>query len=217
MPLYDWETSGGLRRSWPDLRAVLLTQAMRTSGVTLKVLSDDEASMKHADFRIGTVFLGRAGFRWRCTDVGSRTILAIRLDHQDPHWYEGPPYIVQEAVFDEAELPTCHLHAADALHASVREHKASLHPGYSPEVVQRMLLARGARSYPHLGVLRFDRLRADGEILHPYAGRKAGSRWIIELYLPFLETFDSLPEGEFIALPRAVPADVRARAERRLD
>lgn len=32
--------------------------------------------MKHADFHIGLEFVGSAGFRWRCTDVGTRTILA---------------------------------------------------------------------------------------------------------------------------------------------
>lgn len=170
--------------------------------------------MKHADFHIGTVFLGRAGLRWRCTDVGSRTILAICLDRRDSRWYEGPPYIVQETVFDEAELPACHLTTAEALHAAVTEHAASHHPGYPTDVVHRMITAESVPPYPHRGVLRFDRCRPDGEILHPYAGSKSGSGWTIELYLPFLEAFDTLPEGDFIALPRASDADVRARAAR---
>lgn len=36
--------------------------------------------MKSTDFHIGLEFLGRAGLWRRCTDVGTRTILAIRLD-----------------------------------------------------------------------------------------------------------------------------------------
>ena len=60
--------------------------------------------MKRADFAIGCEFLTAAG-RWRCTDVGKRTIAAIRLNHDDdPSWYNGPPYAVVETVFDEYDF-----------------------------------------------------------------------------------------------------------------
>ena len=60
--------------------------------------------MKHSDFQIGREFLTETG-RWRCTDVGKRTIVAIKLDHDDdPRWYNGPPYAVVERVFDEYDL-----------------------------------------------------------------------------------------------------------------
>jgi hypothetical protein len=60
--------------------------------------------MKHSDFKIGREFLTASG-RWRCTDVGKRTIAAIKLDHDhDPHWYNGPPYAVLEHVFDEYDI-----------------------------------------------------------------------------------------------------------------
>ena len=60
--------------------------------------------MKHSEFAIGCEFLTESG-RWRCTDVGTRTIAAIRLnlDH-DPSWYNGPPYGVVEHVFDEYDI-----------------------------------------------------------------------------------------------------------------
>lgn len=41
--------------------------------------------------------------RWRCTDVGSRTICAIKLEG-DPSWWSGPPYAVAEHVFDEDDF-----------------------------------------------------------------------------------------------------------------
>ena len=42
---------------------------------------------------------------WRVTDVGSRTIVAIRLDKgDDTSWYAGPPYAVAEYVFDEDDI-----------------------------------------------------------------------------------------------------------------
>ena len=56
--------------------------------------------MKHSDFRIGREFMTAAGC-WRCTDVGKRTVAAIRLDLDgDPRWYNGPPYAVVEHVFE---------------------------------------------------------------------------------------------------------------------
>lgn len=170
--------------------------------------------MKHADFHIGLEFLASAGFKWRCTDIGTRTISAIRINRNDPKWYQGPPYIAKEIVFDEEKMEHCHLTENDAVAAALDEHKASGHPGYPAEVVHRMMEARHAQLYSHDGVLRFDRCRADGEILHPYAGRKEGETWMVELYLPFLEIYDVMAESDFIALPRALEKDIRNRAGR---
>ncbi|MGE0752246.1 MAG: hypothetical protein AB7K64_16850 [Variibacter sp.] len=63
--------------------------------------------MNHDDFYIGREFITATG-RWRCTDVGTRTIAAIKLDHEDdPSWYNGPPYAVAEYVFDEDGIEGC--------------------------------------------------------------------------------------------------------------
>jgi hypothetical protein len=63
--------------------------------------------MEHSDFSIGTEFMTATG-RWRCTDVGTRTIAAIKLDlDHDPFWYNGPPYAVVEQVFDEYDFEGC--------------------------------------------------------------------------------------------------------------
>jgi len=172
--------------------------------------------MKHGDFHIGLEFFASAGFRWRCTDVGTRTILAVRLDYDNPHWYQGPPYIAKEEVFDEDQIEHCHRTEAEAIISAVHEHKTSGHPGYPPEAVRRMMEARHARRYPHQGALRFDRCRSDGEILHPYSGRKKRGAWVIELFLPFQNTYDTMAESDFIALPRASAQDIRARANRSL-
>jgi len=68
--------------------------------------------------------------RWRCTDIGSRVIVAICLEphetvtsqfgeqhgslrHEvrsisnDPTWFDGPPYAVVETVFDEHDMKGC--------------------------------------------------------------------------------------------------------------
>lgn len=80
--------------------------------------------MKLSDFHIGMEFwIG--GRRWRCTDIGTRTIAGICLEEpttrtvvvrdgphtiyrrepvspeERPSWHRGPPYAVVEYVFDE--------------------------------------------------------------------------------------------------------------------
>jgi hypothetical protein len=82
--------------------------------------------MKHEDFSIGTEFRFNAQ-SWKCTDVGSRTIVAIcttevwrtrtrantgikeryRLQVVDKQVLAGPPYGVSEQVFDERALADC--------------------------------------------------------------------------------------------------------------
>lgn len=82
--------------------------------------------MIHDDFKIGTIFRCGDGV-WRCTDVGTRTIVAIRIDRvrvgsTDPAkdgmtlgyleasaqgWFKGPPYGVAELSFDEEDLFSC--------------------------------------------------------------------------------------------------------------
>lgn len=168
--------------------------------------------MKHADFYIGLEFLGNAALRWRCTDVGTRTILAIALDSNNPDWYQGPPYIARETVFDEKEIAKCQLTVDELIADSLREAETSGHPGYGAEHVDRMMESWRSSRYPHPGVLRFDRLRSDGEILHPYSGHLEGETWCVESFLPFAETYEVMPEDDFIKLPRATQDDVKRRS-----
>ncbi len=78
------------------------------------------------DFFIGLEFYTAAG-KWRCTDLGTRVIVAIRIDQvtvceydskdkttteivtDDQSWFNGPPYAVPEHVFDEFDLGGCSL------------------------------------------------------------------------------------------------------------
>ena len=62
--------------------------------------------MEHADFRIGMEFLTATG-RWRVTDIGTRTVIAIKLDQTDPLNYNRPPYSIVESVFDESDFGDC--------------------------------------------------------------------------------------------------------------
>ena len=86
--------------------------------------------MKHDDFYIGLEFYTEAG-TWRCTDIGTRVITAIRIDRvervtstgkgehstdvltreqaESEGWFDGPPYAVAEIVFDEFDQEGCSL------------------------------------------------------------------------------------------------------------
>jgi YgiT-type zinc finger domain-containing protein len=53
-------------------------------------------------FKIGSTFYTENGKKWICTDIGSRTIIAIEVaPGREDAWYDGPPYPVVEHVFDE--------------------------------------------------------------------------------------------------------------------
>lgn len=68
-------------------------------------------TMNHSDFKIGLDFWNNGSaepIKWRCTDIGTRVIVAIRLDREeDPSWYNGPPYALAEVVFDEDDMEAC--------------------------------------------------------------------------------------------------------------
>jgi hypothetical protein len=89
--------------------------------------------MNHDQFHIGLNFWC-GGKRWRCTDIGSRVIVAISLephevvcvevdknDHSkrieqrhmsdDVSWLNAPPYAIAEYVFDEDDIKGCSLSA----------------------------------------------------------------------------------------------------------
>lgn len=64
--------------------------------------------MTKDEFRIGRKFHTASG-KWRCTDIGTRVIVAIKLDQEDPRNYNGPPYSIAELVFDEYDMEGCSL------------------------------------------------------------------------------------------------------------
>ena len=79
--------------------------------------------MQLRDFVISETFFTHDG-AFRCTDIGTRVVVALKLGSRaiaraekvdgelritkrmdgDPSWLNGPPYAVEEVVFDENEL-----------------------------------------------------------------------------------------------------------------
>lgn len=58
--------------------------------------------MTRSDFLIGQEFYTASG-AWRCTDVGTRVVTAVKLGYSDPKVYEGPPFSIPEFAFDEED------------------------------------------------------------------------------------------------------------------
>jgi len=99
---------------------------VQPGGRTARTFRAAVIEMKHSEFYIGQEFFTGSG-KWRCTDVGTRVIVAISLEphavtqswkddsgwhkrHQmsnDPSWFNGPPYAVGEHVFDEYGIEGC--------------------------------------------------------------------------------------------------------------
>lgn len=122
----------------------------------------DDVGMQHSDFRIGETF-GCAGQRWRCTDVGTRVITAIKLDHEDdPSWHNGPPYALAEVVFDEHDIEGCSKDAQTDPGPLLGERGAAAAEGagddwFSPErKAKRIAQAQSLRDRARAGGLRFD-------------------------------------------------------------
>ena len=90
--------------------------------------------MELSDFVIGETFWTHSG-PFRCTDIGTRVAVAVKLGPReiargervdeelrvtkriddDPSWLNGPPYAVEELVFDENELLGCFRTEAELL------------------------------------------------------------------------------------------------------
>ena len=101
-------------------------------GVTIR--ERRTATMELSDFAIGETFWTHAG-AFRCTDIGTRVVVAVKLGPReisraesldgelritkriddDPSWLNGPPYAIEELVFDENELVGCFRSEAELL------------------------------------------------------------------------------------------------------
>lgn len=181
--------------------------------------------MRHSDFSIGMQFMNAIGC-WRCTDIGTRTIAAIRLP--DPvrerelaglgeAMLAGPPYMLAERVFDEKDMAGAW--TDERAMADERMQALGLHPGFTLAEVRRMMDER-ARMREALGdetakvmapILRIDRVR-EGRVLHPYSlDRKDGHTQVLALDI-FSRELVGIALAEWVELPVRTDADLENAA-----
>lgn len=171
--------------------------------------------MKHSDFKIGSVFNSCNGQRWQCTDIGSRTILAIELKPElDSSWFAGPPYAVIEVSFDENDMSGVYRNDDEAIQDAIDDADNSAHPGFPNEIVKTFSKARfsdDCRAYPNKRLLINDRVTNNGEILHPYGVELNHEGWSVLVYELFSQAFSNMLESEFVHLRLSTENDLRKR------
>lgn len=169
--------------------------------------------MKLADFKIGTHFYTVTGQQWLCTDIGTRTILAIELAPKlDTNWFKGHPYMVNEVIFDEEEIKNCFWDEKKYLKDKLMNHRTFIYPSFPANVVWKIMEERlQCNNYPHKALFRIDRIDSHGEVYHPYAARKDNNQWVILVYLPVIEEFKVVRETDFISFDRVNKGITRKR------
>jgi hypothetical protein len=163
------------------------------------------------DFEIGKKFYGLAGFKWLCTDKGTRTITAIQIipDKED-YWFKGPPYSVNEVVFDLNEMNNCHLNNEDCLLERIESFKNSVHPHFSSTDVFKMFRAKN-QNYPRKKLLSMDRVSVEGFIFHPYSAIKKEDKWYIKVFEIFSKEYTEVFEDDFVQLELSTEAAMLKR------
>jgi hypothetical protein len=199
--------------------------------------------VKLSDFKIGTRFLTNTGQEWQCTDIGTRTIAAIEVYAPDIEidgfpavrhrelpaaWFKGPPYALEERLFNEADINAAYINQEDACRDAIDQHERSAHPGYPHEIVFRSLRRKNFSlhcRYPRKPLLNHDRVTSDGRILHPYGvealdanlkpkkhvkkADRYSANWVIMVFDIFSHDKAKMSEDEFVILRVATEMDLR--------
>lgn len=183
--------------------------------------------MQYKDFEIGQTFFASAGFKWLCTDKGTRTISAIMLDpYKDESWFVGPPYAVEEVIFDEHDMKSCYDGIAEKILDSAEKFHQSVHPGFDGRDMRKMFNTKYLvleQKYPQKKILKRDRVGVDGEIWHPYAARPIKQdkpqdttdfiprKWMVLIFEIFSRAWSEMHEDEFVKLPYSTEEAMVAR------
>ena len=171
--------------------------------------------MKIEQFKIGDVFFASAGFKWLCTDKGTRTITAIMLEpDKDKSWFSGPPYLLNETVFDEHDILACYLDERSMFEEKVGDFKMSSHPNFLSDDVFKMMKEKiNTQVYTRKNLLKRDRVANNGEILHPYMAIIKEKVWYIKTFEVFSRKYSEINEDEFKKLKISTENDLKTRAK----
>ena len=180
--------------------------------------------MQHSDFKVGVDFYTAIGL-WRCTDIGQRTITAVRWpeDVEIPSgtraqdWLKGPPYPLEEVVFDEKEMALAYRTMQEAVERSLQ----SAHPGFSGDDARKMMGSKQKRFERRLSggatpainplmesLCRYERV-VNGQVLHAYDWDEGGL--VVHALDVYERTWEKVPLADFLAAPVAREEDYAAR------
>lgn len=182
-----------------------------------------------SDFNIGQKFFGLAGFEYLCTDKGTRTISAIHLEPGKPdYWFIGPPYSVQEIIFDEYDMTKCYKDINLMITNRISSVNVNYHPGYDYEDFKKMSKHRATKlQFAFKKLLSRDRLGINGEIFHPYSFEEipydsplyvdtkdiSHTNYIVLIFEVFSREFSSMHINDFIKLKFCSNEDLMKRKD----
>jgi hypothetical protein len=171
--------------------------------------------MKLEDFKIGETFFASAGFEWLCTDKGTRTITAIMLEpEKEQYWFVGPPYAIDEVVFDEHKIKSCYLSGKDMLLDRIGNLEESSHPNFDHKDVLKMSKElKNRQKYHRKSVMKRDRVGKGGEILHPYSAVRKDDGWYIKTFELFSREYSEMHENDFVQLLLSDEQAMKVRKE----
>lgn len=186
--------------------------------------------MKIKDFEIGGLFFFGYGGQWKCTDIGTRTITAVKInldEGKDSDWFSGPPYAVKEVVFNEKDISNCYKDNLSRLEIYLNKHFSDK-PKFSDEAKDKI-----SKMYEDFKLTFFDneifhhlRVGPNGEIYQPITpninqemANKLSVKeklyvkynYQINIYELFTNQFYSMPVKKFLKFKIATEQDYKNR------
>lgn len=149
--------------------------------------------MQHADFVIGQLFYFK-GLKYRCTDIGTRTVVAQCIDMESHDAGLSFSCADDEILLTEQQIALC----ADDRERSVELYREKdLFSNFSD--IAKMVIRRDQShpdhaKYPNQNQYGRVRVSACGDTLFPYSARKSDRGWIMQCYIPEKKEFLELEE-----------------------
>lgn len=167
--------------------------------------------MKLQQFEIKKSFYLQNGDEYICTDICQHSIVAIfKNPRLKDIWFQGPPYVLEEVIFEEKDFYSCFENKADIKIISPPD---PLYISFfSTEEVQYLKnhKVKISSQYSRLKILDYDRKSSNGDILHPYFIEKEKEEWIVHFVNLQDKYFDTMSEKSFLLLPTAQDQDYRS-------
>lgn len=155
--------------------------------------------MEPADFTIGQHFFFK-GQKYRCTDIGTRTVVATCVDMKNPEDSLYQMKAGEEILLDESKLAMCDKSQEGSM-ALCRE----LDLYYSFSNLAKMVITKEKAhyhhaEYPNHGQFGRARVNPEGELIYPYSARLTNNEWSILCYMPGKKVFIEIDEKNLLHL-----------------
>lgn len=119
---------------------------------------------------------------------------------KDKSWFFGPPYAVEEVVFDEYDICSCCQEQNEIIIQRLNNLEKSAHPNFFSEDVFKITEEAHTNNYKYKSILKRDRVGYNGQIFHPYSAIRKEDGWHIKIFELFSREYSEIHENEFVQL-----------------